>query len=148
MNKQFYKKTGLITAYLARDLLTCSVGDKCPTIAYCTSTFQVSRGTVQDALSILENDGCISTVKKGQGGTVICAIDKDKLYKYTNLDALTASMPLPLNTALGSLATADYQLMDRCPIPFTLAFQQGAEIRIRAVKRGCYDFVVTSMMTA
>ena len=48
-----YKKSVLITMYMARDLFLTEPGERIPTISEYTQTFGVSRGIVQNALEEL-----------------------------------------------------------------------------------------------
>lgn len=148
VERSFYKKTGLTTMALARELLCSTEGERLPTIAAYVESLRVSRGTVQDAFAILEQDGCLKIGKHGQRGSVVERLDKRRLIRYADLDALTASMPVPLNDPLRSLATAVCRVMSNCPVPFTFAFIEGAAKRVQALQRMQYDFVVVSAMTA
>lgn len=148
MDPTFYKKTGLMTTILSRDLLVRDVGDQIPTIASCVETYKVSRGTVQDAFSILEKDGGLVVGRHGKNGSIIEQLDKSKLIAYANLDPLCASMPVPLSEPLGSLATAVCRCMSEAPVSFTFAFIEGATNRVEALQRMTYDFIVVSLMSA
>lgn len=148
MITQFYKKTGILTNYLAREFLSSEVGDKCPTIAYCTETFHVSRGTVQDAMIILEDSGCISTEKMRKRGTILTALNKKKLYKMSGIDTITGTMPLPLSLELQGLASGVCISMEASPVPFAFAYIQGSSQRLKLLSRSIYDFTITSWTTA
>lgn len=148
MITQFYKKTGILTNYLAREFLASEVGDKCPTIAYCTETFHVSRGTVQDAMMILEESGSISTEKMRKRGTILTALDKKKLYEMSGIDTITGTMPLPLSLELQGLASGVCKSMENSPVPFAFAYVQGSSKRLKLLSRGIYDFSIVSWTTA
>lgn len=148
MIKHFYKKTGILTHYLARKFLASEIGDKCPTIAYCTETFHVSRGTVQDAMAFLESSGCITTEKMRKRGTILTGIDKKKLYQMSGIDTLTGTMPLPLTPDLQGLASGICISMEASPIPFAFTFVQGSSKRIKLLKNMTYDFTIVSQSTA
>lgn len=148
MATQFYKKTGILTNYLAREFLASEVGDKCPTIAYCTETFHVSRGTVQDAMTILEDSGCISTEKMRKRGTLLTALDKKKLYEMSGIDTITGTMPLPIALELQGLASGVCKSMEASPVPFAFAYIQGSSKRMKLLNRGIYDFTIVSWATA
>lgn len=148
MVNQFYKKTGILTNYLAREFLSSEVGDKCPTIAYCTETFHVSRGTIQDAMAILENSGCITTEKMRKRGTILTGLDKEKLFQMSGIDTITGTMPLPLTLELQGLASGVCMSMESSPAPFAFAFVQGSSKRVRLLVRMAYDFTIVSRSTA
>lgn len=137
-----------MTTILSRDLLVRDVGDQIPTIASCVDTYKVSRGTVQDAFSILEKEGGLVVGRHGKNGSIIEQLDKSRLIPFANLDPLCASMPVPLSEPLGSLATAVCRCMSEAPVPFTFAFIEGATNRVEALLRMTYDFIVVSAMSA
>lgn len=148
MDQIFYKKTGLMTTVLARILLVREVGDQSPTIVSCVDEYHVSRGVVQDSFAILENSGCLKVERHGKNGNIITQLDKNKLLQYVNLNPMCASMPVPLNDSLGSLATAVCRCMSNAPVPFTFAFIEGAANRVAALRRMTYDFIFVSGMSA
>lgn len=148
MITQFYKKTGILTNYLAREFLASEVGDKCPTIAYCAETFRVSRGTVQDAMTILEESGGISTEKMRKRGTILTALNKKKLYEMSGIDTITGTMPLPLSLELQGLASGVCRSMEASPVPFAFAYIQGSSQRLKLLNRSVYDFTIASRTTA
>lgn len=148
MDTTLYKKVGIATLGIARDLILSNVGDKCPTISECTEKFGVSRGTIQEAFAILESSGSVVTEKRGKKGAIIQNKDDQLLYQYAQLDSITASMPTPLNQYLMGLATAICRSMGKSSAPFTFAFIQGAYNRVKALRKNTYDMVITSYMAA
>ncbi|MFZ5974685.1 MAG: YhfZ family protein [Bacillota bacterium] len=144
----FYKKSGIVTEKLARDFFSMEVGTRLPTIAEYTQRFSTSRGTVQNALALLEENECITILKSGSKGTLLTGIDLLKLQKFTGWDSLTGSMPVPLNPLLSSLTTAICHEMSQCPIPFSFAFVTGSQRRIDALLKKVYDFIIVTKGSA
>ena len=64
-SKSMYKKSALTLMHMARDLFMTEIGERVPTINEYTEKFKVSRGIVQQALEILNEDGCITMEKRG-----------------------------------------------------------------------------------
>lgn len=148
MKKTFYKKIGLTTMNISRDIYNMQIGDKVPTIAQYTKRFGVSRGIIQKAIATLEENGCIQICKSGVKGTVVTDIDHKKLYHYTNWKSLTGTMPLPLTKSLSSLTTAICEEMEKSPISFSFAYVTGSEKRLDALKDMIYDFIIVSKSSA
>ncbi len=148
MDSSFYKKSGLITLKIARDLFTMDIGEKLPTIAEYTEQFSVSRGTVQDAINLLLNNGCMELSKNGSKGSFLTSLSPERLCKYANWESLTGTMPVPLNTYLTSLTTGICHAMTGCTIPFSFAFITGSVKRMEALNKLTYDFIVVSKSTA
>ena len=148
MKTNYYKKSGIVIMNIARDLFSMEVGERIPTILEYTEKFQVSRGVVQNALSTLEKDGCISMEKRGVKGTFLTEMDSGKLYPYTNFGSITGTMPVPLNLQFSSLTTAICEQMDRAPFPFSFAYVSGSEKRLEMMQEQMYDFMIVSQSAA
>lgn len=148
MNTSYYKKSGLIIANIARQMIGMEPGDRLPTIQEYTETFNSSRGVVQNALMVLQKEGGIALDNRGKMGSFLVANDIGKLFRLANISSITGSMPTPLNRYIGGLATGICQTMSSCPAPFAFAFMQGAERRAEALVRSLYDFVVVTTASA
>ncbi|MEF9972051.1 MAG: helix-turn-helix domain-containing protein, partial [Oscillospiraceae bacterium] len=83
MNKKILNKHGSVTSNLARDIMALDIGDRLPTIIDYTEKLSVSRGIVQNSISLLETEGCISLNRSGKLGTLLTGIDCQKLYRHT-----------------------------------------------------------------
>ena len=143
-----YKKSGLITMNMARDLFLTDLDGKIPTIYEYTDRFAVSRGIVQSAIERLEAEGCIKLEKRGVKGTFLRWADFEKLYSYTGWNGVTGTMPVPLNPLLISLATGVCEVLADAPFPFSFAYVSGSEKRLEALERGVYDFIILSKSAA
>lgn len=148
MDIKFYKKTGLVLANIARDMIVIPAGGRIPTIKEYTELFQSSRGIVQNALAALQSEEAITLENRGKMGTFLAGRNIEKLFEMGDADSITGTMPTPLNRHLGGLATGICKTMAHCPSQFTFAFIQGAEKRIASLRRSRYDFVVVSLASA
>ncbi len=148
MNKKIFNKHGSVTTNLARDIMSLDVGDRLPTIIEYTEKFSVSRGVVQNSISLLEDDGCISLNRSGKLGTVISEINYGKMCKHTLWDPLVGAMPIPFNDIFRSLATAFYYDSRHLPIDSSIAYVSGAANRWSMLSKGFFDYIVTSVATA
>jgi hypothetical protein len=143
-----YKKSYLISTYIARDLIGFSTGDRLPTIQEFTQKHASSRGIVQKALEGLQDSGAITLEKRGKMGTYIGAINQAALFRLGGLEHITATMPPAVTGDLAGLATGICDVMGDCPVPFNFAFIHGADKRGAALSRMVYDFAVTSQSAA
>lgn len=148
MNKKIFNKHGSVTTNLARDIMSLDIGMRLPTIIECTEKFSVSRGIVQNSISLLEDEGCISLNRSGKLGTVLAKIDYMKLCKHTGWDPLVGAMPIPFNDLFRSLATAFYYDSQKLPIDSSVAYVSGAKNRWSMLSKGFFDYIVTSVATA
>lgn len=143
-----YRKDWYVSTSIAREMIGLKVGDRIPTISDYCETFDCSRGIVQNALMTLQENKAIELEKQGKKGSFLLLKDDEKLVEYSGLSHITASMPPPLNIHAAGLATGICQGMSRFKVPFTFAFVHGSKNRVDALKRGVYDFVVTTRYTA
>jgi len=148
MNKKTFNKHGSVTTNLSRDIMSLDVGDRLPTIIEYTEKFSVSRGVVQNSISLLEDEGCISLNRSGKLGTVLTEIDYEKLSKHTQWDPLVGTMPIPFNDTFRSLATAFYYDSRKLPVDSSIAYVSGAANRWAMLSKGFFDYIVTSVATA
>ena len=65
---RYMKKKGIALTHLARDFMNYKEGDRIPTIAEYADRFHSARGTVQDAMKALLDEGCVSISKRGRLG--------------------------------------------------------------------------------
>ena len=145
-NSVLYQKKGVAISHVASGLLSRNVGDKIPSISEYQKEFDVSRGTIQNALHYLKEIGAIQLSAHGHMGTYIEKIDYVKLQASTLTQEMMGIMPLPYSRTYEGLATALYeQLRD---YRFNMAYARGAVGRIRLVEEGTYQFAICSKYAA
>lgn len=148
MSVQGYQKIGLAVIFLAKKMMTLKVSDRIQTIEEYTQEAQVSRGTIQNAFRFLKDNQAISLVSKGHLGTFIGDMDYQKLWNLTEIGILTGAMPLPYSVLYEGLATGLYKAAYDYGIETNIAYVSGSKTRIDLLKRGRYDYVITSKSTA
>lgn len=148
MNKKFFNKHGSMTTNLSRDIMSLEAGDRLPTIIEYTEKFSVSRGLVQNSISLLEDEGCFVLSRSGKLGTLLTEIDYEKLHKHTLWDPMVGAMPIPFNDIFRSLATALYFDSRKLPLESSIAYVSGAKNRWSMLSKGFFDYIVTSVATA
>ncbi|MER2173145.1 MAG: GntR family transcriptional regulator YhfZ [Carnobacterium sp.] len=148
MKETFYQKKGLAIEKVASELFLLSKDDRMPIISELQEKYELSRGTVQNALSFLKEIGAIETESKGHLGTYIKKIDYHILQSYVVKDQLTATMPLPYSKLYEGFATGLYLAFKESDIKLNMVYIRGSEDRIEAVKKGLYDMAVVSRFAA
>ena len=141
-----YQKIGLTVNRLACDLLPRKAGDRIPSISEYQQRFQVARGTVQNAINYLIENGAICLIRKGHLGTYIEQLDYRRLQECSFTRELLGTMPLPYSHCYQGLATALYKMLS--DFSFNLVYARGAESRLRLVDSGVCQFTVCSRYAA
>jgi hypothetical protein len=142
------QKSGIIVMKLAQEFIGMEVGDRIDTIANYSEKFRTARGTVQNAIKTLENEKTVLFEPRGHLGTFISYIDYKKLLEFTNINSIVGVMPLPYSKLYEGLSTGLYKTMEKSEIPFNLAYMRGAKNRIKALRKGRYDFAIVSKLAA
>ena len=145
-NTIFYHKNGIAIMHLARDLITMQIGDRIPTITDYTEILGVGRGTIQNAISFLEETGSIHLEKQGQKGTFLQAIDHSALWPHTGWGTLLGAMPLPTGPVLASIDGACIYALRQSGFPFASSYTVSNHNRLNLLNEGTLSFVVTSKM--
>ncbi len=148
MNKKIFNKHGAVTTDLARSIMVLDVGDRLPTIIELTERFSVSRGIVQNAISFLEENGCMALCRSGKLGTILESINFAKLYEFTGWDPIVGAMPVPFNDCFRSLASALFTESRRLPVESSVIYVSGAQNRQSMLKKDFLDYIVTSVAAA
>ncbi|MCL2589080.1 MAG: GntR family transcriptional regulator [Oscillospiraceae bacterium] len=148
MNEIFLKKTGIITTYIASELISLKKEDRLPIISDYQKRFGVSRGTVQNALNFLKERGAIVCESRGQLGTFLVDIDYGILQTYAISGPVLGTMPLPYSRRYEGLATGLYAAFEAQDMRLNLAYVRGATERIRLVSTDAYRFAIVSRFAA
>jgi len=148
LTDSFFLKNRLAVMKIARDMVAMPIGSKISTITEYAEKFNISRGTVQNAITYLSEKEAITIQKKGHMGTHLVHKDIDKIWSYTGWGSLTGVMSLPLNLLSSGLATGICECMKQHNINFNCIFIQGSKTRIEALADNKYDFIVASSLTA
>jgi len=148
MKETFYQKKGLAIEKIAAELFLLSKGNKMPIISELQEKYELSRGTVQNALTFLKEISAIETESKGHLGTYIKEVNYQVLQSYVVKDQLTATMPLPYSKLYEGFATGLYLAFKEGNIKLNMVYIRGSEDRIEAVKKGLYDMAVVSRFAA
>ena len=146
MEEELYQKIAVAVNHLAQDLLCRGEGERIPSISEYQQMLGVSRGTVQNCLTYLKENGAVSLVSRGHLGTFVEKLDYPRLQACSFKQELLGAMPLPYSTCYQGLATALYRAFS--PLSFNLVYVRGAESRLRLIRTGVCQFVVCSRFAA
>ncbi|NEW65799.1 GntR family transcriptional regulator [Carnobacteriaceae bacterium zg-84] len=148
MVELFLKKKGDVIYRLASNLLQLKKGDRLPSVSEYQELFQVSRGTVQNAMAYLKEAGAFQSKSKGHLGSYIESVDYSILQTFALSDTIMGTMTLPYSKLYEGLATGIYDEFRENRVKLNLAYIRGSKERLKAVARENYHFAVLSKFAA
>ena len=148
MVEKFLMKKGQVINAIASDFLKKSVGDKVSSISEYQEELEVARGTVQNAISYLKNEGAFKLISKGHQGSFISEINYEILQSYALSETVLGTMTLPYSKLYEGLATGIYEEFRNNHIPLNLGYIRGSKERIKAVTSKFYRFAIVSKFAA
>jgi len=143
-----HKKKGMLIDKMARDFLSREENERLESISVLQEKYDVSRGTVQNALNYLKEIGAVRLISKGHLGTFFEYIDYQVLQKCLWKNTISGMMPLPYSKLYEGLATALYHSFKDHELRLNIAYSRGAASRMEAVVGGSYDFAICSKYAA
>src|SRR5690606_32741828 len=143
-NDRFVTRSGRVAREIADHVLSMQTGQQLPTLAELAARYRVGVGTVQKALDMLRDEGCIEIEAHGQLGTFLRNANLTRLYQLVGSGVVVGVMPLPYSRRYEGLATGIRLAWKAEELPVLLSFHRGAEQRLRALASAHYDFVVMS----
>lgn len=151
MNSQkekLFSKHGIAAKQIARMLLTIQEGQRLPRIDDLVIRFDLSRGTAQGAIRLLENMNAVQLESRGHLGTFLVEKNQPFLWEIADMGAVIGMMPLPYSKRYEGLATGLVEGFEQVRIPFYISHVRGANYRIEAVQSRRCDFAVVSLWSA
>ena len=139
---------GLALTFLAKKYLLLEPDDRVPTVEEFCKESNISQGTMQAAISILKEDGAISTRSRGHLGTFVENVNHQKLLSYLGNRTLVGSLPLPYTKKYEGLATGIYKAFLNNEIQVSLSYMNGSEKRLSGLQEDRSNFIITSGLTA
>ena len=143
-----YKMRGLALTFLAKKYLLLEPDNRVPTVEEFCKESNISQGTMQAAISILKEDGAISTRSRGHLGTFVENVNHQKLLSYLGNRTLVGSLPLPYTKKYEGLATGIYKAFLNNEIQVSLSYMNGSEKRLSGLQEDRSNFIITSGLTA
>lgn len=148
MWEQLYSKNGLTAKNIAKELLKLEVGSKIPRVTDYSGKLSIGRGTVQIALSLLEELKAIRLEARGHLGTYLIDKDDELLEQIAGIAPMIGFMPLPYSRKYEGLATGIVEAFELKGKKINLSYMRGGLNRIEAVRTKRCDFSIVSKMTA
>jgi hypothetical protein len=135
---------GPVLRAIALDAMSRGVGHSLPTSADYQSRFGVGAGTVQRALTMLQDQGALSVRARGHLGRTVSSLDVGRAWQSAGLPPVRLVVP-PAGTAeIDALTDHLGAQLALHHIPHTERHERGADRRIAAVVEGVDDVAVVS----
>lgn len=142
-------KNGMASMQLAKRFLCIKVGEKIPTFSDLSVDLDIARGTLQNAMKLLQSTSAIEVETKGHLGTFLTYKNTKLLCEFADIHSLVGVMPLPYSKHYEGLATGIIASMkNEYELPVNLAYMRGAKKRISMLHEGRYDFAIVSKLAA
>lgn len=148
MWEKLYSKNGLAAKIIAQELIQLEIGTKIPRVADYSEKLNFGRGTVQSALSLLEEMKAIKLEARGHLGTYLIRKDHDLLSEIAGISPLIGSMPLPYSRKYEGLATGIIEAFELTGKKLYLTYMRGGLNRIETIRTKRSDFAIVSYLTA
>lgn len=148
MWENLYSKNGLAAKKIAKELMGIEIGSKIPRVSDFSSQLGFGRGTVQSALTLLDELKAIELEARGHLGTFLINKDDNVLQEIAGVSPLIGSMPLPYSRKYEGLATGISEAFELSGKKVYLTFLRGGMNRIETVRTKRCDFAIVSKMTA
>lgn len=129
---------------IAVDGLVAGVGGRLPTMSHYQASLSLGAGTVQDALSILQSAGAMTTVARGHLGRSVQSLDIGPLWALAALGTLRCVLPPAGSLEQRGLVEALAAELDEVSIPHTFVHQRGASYRLDRVRNHECDVAIAS----
>lgn len=144
-----YSKNGLSTMSLAKLFLSVKEGEKIPTITELNDHIDLARGTIQNSIKMLQNQGAIRLESRGHLGTFLKKKDMRILLDFAGISSIVGVMPLPYSKRYEGFATGIIvALENQYNVPVSMAYMRGAQNRISMLLSNRYDFAIISRFAA
>ncbi|MEK4298143.1 GntR family transcriptional regulator YhfZ [Oceanobacillus sp. FSL W8-0428] len=148
MWERLYSKNGLAAKKIAELLNKIDVGAKVPRVSDYSERLNIGRGTVQQAMKLLEEMKAIQTEARGHLGTFLVWKDDNVLLEIAGIATLIGSMPLPYSRKYEGLASGIVEAFESAGKRVNLIYMRGATNRIESLRTKRCDYAVVSKMTA
>ncbi|MBE6108747.1 MAG: GntR family transcriptional regulator [Erysipelotrichaceae bacterium] len=146
--KLFNKNASTIIC-LSKLFLRMDEGEKVPTFEELSNEFSVARGTIQNSLKVLQDEGAIEILPRGRKGTYLIRKDIAKLIRLADIRSFLGAMSLPYSRTYEGLATGlIHTLVNEYQIPVNMSYMRDAAERIDEMLSGRVDFVIVSKLSA
>ena len=148
-HQKLLSKNGLSTMTLAKEFLFWKLGEKIPTVSDLKEKVGLARGTIQNSIKFLQENGAIKLESKGHLGTFLIAKNTAILLAFAGITSIVGVMPLPYSKRYEGFATGLIVAMEnQYNLPASMAYMRGAANRIAMLLADRYDFAIISRYAA
>lgn len=137
-------RVDLAREVVAEALLATPLDGQVPTMSKLAARARTGAGTVQAALRSLENSGLAKTTAHGKYGRKLVSISVGGTWAATGRGSLSGVLPLPQSREFAGLASGLTDCSESAQLDLQLLFRQGATERLRALRAGRVDFLISS----
>lgn len=137
-------KQGIAVIKLANLLLTHQKGDRLQPVQFYAEKFKSGVGTMQGAISYLQEIGAVALDSRGHLGTFVREINYPIIWSLIGQNHIVGGMPLPYSRRLEGLATGLHEAFDQAGVALNLVYTRGALNRLQALAKEKFDFVILS----
>lgn len=149
VQKMLFSKNGLSTRELAQMFIPIQEGERIPTVTAIHEETQLARGTIQNAIKLLQSSGAIILEARGHLGSFLVKKDMQILLQIAGVHTIVGVMPLPYSKRYEGFATGILAaLKNEYQMPAAMAYMRGAQKRIEFLLSGRYDFAIISKYAA
>ncbi len=148
-NKHLFNKNAVSIIGLSKEFIKAPRGEKIPTVTDFCDSLDVARGTIQNSLKTLQQEGAIVLESRGHLGTFLLDKDMKKLTDFACIYSIVGCMPLPYSKKYEGFASGLIVAMEnQYNLLASMAYMRGAKNRIAMVIADRYDFAIVSKYAA
>jgi len=130
--------------FVARLLLERAPGQRLPAIQEINSQLGVGVGTVQKAISALQDAGVVSLTARGHRGTFVEQLDYAGLWRQAGHGPVKLLLPFVDAPEFSGLSDAIDQQLGEHGVPARIDHRRGARSRLDSVQAGTHEACVVS----
>lgn len=144
-----FGKNAIAIIALSKEFLKIPLNDKVPTVTDFENNLKLVRGTIQNAMNTLKDNGAITLDARGRNGTFLKDKNMPMLLKLSGITMIMGCMPLPYSKRYEGLATGLLVCAEnQYNIPCSMAYMRGARNRIGMLLMNRYDYAIVSKLAA
>ncbi|SJZ71042.1 GntR family transcriptional regulator YhfZ [Anaerorhabdus furcosa] len=144
-----FDKNASTIIFLSKLFIQMDLGTRIPTFEELSKDIGVARGTIQNSLKKLQEVRAIDINPRGHMGSYLVSKNTKILIQMADIRQLLGAMSLPYSKTYEGLATGLITtLHNEYEIPVSMAYMRDAVIRLDAMIKGSYDFVILSKGSA
>lgn len=144
-----FNKNASTIIFLSKLFIQMDLGTRIPTFEELSKDIGVARGTIQNSLKKLQEVRAIDINPRGHMGSYLVSKNTKILIQMADIRQLLGAMSLPYSKTYEGLATGLIIILhNEYEIPVSMAYMRDAVIRLDAMIKGSYDFVILSKGSA